>query len=76
MDQPNLNMRQRRWLNVVKDYDCEILYHLGKANVVADALIREAANSADGSLCIRISTNFLLLDLIREAQAEGVKKAN
>ena len=32
MDQPNLNMRQRRWLDVVKDYDCEILYHLGKAN--------------------------------------------
>ncbi|KAJ9538155.1 hypothetical protein OSB04_030888, partial [Centaurea solstitialis] len=37
---PNLNMRQRRWLDVVKDYDCEILYHPGKANVVADALSR------------------------------------
>ncbi|KAJ9564890.1 hypothetical protein OSB04_000856 [Centaurea solstitialis] len=42
LDQPNLNMRQHRWLNVVKDYDCEILYHLGKANVVADALSRKA----------------------------------
>ena len=31
-------MRQRRWLELVKDYDCEILYHLGKANRVADAL--------------------------------------
>ncbi|KAJ9561866.1 LOW QUALITY PROTEIN: hypothetical protein OSB04_007026 [Centaurea solstitialis] len=34
-------MRQRRWLDVVKDYDCEILYHSGKANVVADALSRK-----------------------------------
>ena len=33
-------MRQQRWLKLVKDYDCEILYHLGKANVVADALSR------------------------------------
>ena len=33
-------MRQRRWLDLVKDYDCEILYHPGKANVVADALSR------------------------------------
>ena len=36
--QKELNMRQRRWLELVKDYDCEILYHPGKANVVADAL--------------------------------------
>ena len=38
MDQPNLNMRQRWWLNVVKDYDCKILYHSGKANVMVNAL--------------------------------------
>ena len=38
--QKDLNMRQRRWLELVKDYDCEILYHPGKANVVADALSR------------------------------------
>ena len=31
-------MRQRRWLELVKDYDCEILYHPGKANSVADFL--------------------------------------
>ena len=36
--QKDLNMRQRRWLELVKDYDCDILYHPGKANVVADAL--------------------------------------
>ena len=34
-------MRQRRWLELVKDYDCEILYHPGKANSVADALSRK-----------------------------------
>ena len=31
-------MRQRRWLELIKDYDLEILYHLSKANVVANAL--------------------------------------
>ena len=34
-------MRQRRWLELIKDYDLEILYHPGKANVVADALSRK-----------------------------------
>ncbi|KAL5567482.1 hypothetical protein UlMin_024057 [Ulmus minor] len=36
-------MRQRRWLELVKDYDCEILYHPGKANKVADALSRKSS---------------------------------
>ena len=40
--QKDLNMRQRRWLELVKDYDCEILYHPGKANRVADALSRKS----------------------------------
>jgi hypothetical protein len=38
--QANLNMRQRRWLELIKDYDLEVHYHPGKANVVADALSR------------------------------------
>jgi hypothetical protein len=39
--QADLNMRQRRWLELIKDYDLEVHYHPGKANVVADALSRK-----------------------------------
>ncbi|WVZ87924.1 hypothetical protein U9M48_034498 [Paspalum notatum var. saurae] len=42
LTQPELNMRQRRWLELIKDYDLEIHYHPGKANVVADASSRKA----------------------------------
>ena len=38
LTQKELNLRQRRWLELFKDYDCIIDYHPGKANVVADAL--------------------------------------
>ncbi|GJR89210.1 putative reverse transcriptase domain-containing protein [Tanacetum coccineum] len=41
LDQKELNMRQRRWLELLSDYDCEIRYHPGKENVVADALSRK-----------------------------------
>ncbi|GJV59902.1 putative reverse transcriptase domain-containing protein, partial [Tanacetum coccineum] len=41
LDQKELNMRQRRWLELLSDYDCEIRYHPRKANVVADALSRK-----------------------------------
>jgi hypothetical protein len=40
--QADLNMRQRRWLELIKDYDLEVHYHPGKANVVADALSQKA----------------------------------
>jgi hypothetical protein len=40
--QSNLNLRQRRWLELIKDYDLGIIYHPGKANVVADALSRRS----------------------------------
>jgi hypothetical protein len=40
--QPDLNMRQRRWLELIKDYELEVHYHPGKANVIADVLSRKA----------------------------------
>ncbi|KAA0037763.1 retrotransposon protein, putative, Ty3-gypsy sub-class [Cucumis melo var. makuwa] len=46
LPQKELNMRQKRWLELVKDYGCEILYHPGKANVVADVLSRKVSLSA------------------------------
>ncbi|GKC95043.1 putative reverse transcriptase domain-containing protein, partial [Tanacetum coccineum] len=44
LDQKELNMRQRRWLELLSDYDCEIRYHPRKTNVVADALSRKERN--------------------------------
>nr|GEU96227.1 reverse transcriptase domain-containing protein [Tanacetum cinerariifolium] len=41
LNKKELNMRQRRWLELLADYDCEIHYHPGKANVIADALSRK-----------------------------------
>ncbi|GJW46856.1 putative reverse transcriptase domain-containing protein [Tanacetum coccineum] len=41
LDQKELNMRQRRWLELLSDYNCEIRYHPRKANIVADALSRK-----------------------------------
>ncbi|GKE80120.1 putative reverse transcriptase domain-containing protein, partial [Tanacetum coccineum] len=41
LDQKELTMRQRRWLELLSDYDCDIRYHSRKANVVADALSRK-----------------------------------
>ncbi|GJR61567.1 putative reverse transcriptase domain-containing protein [Tanacetum coccineum] len=61
LDQKELNMRQRRWLKLLSDYDCDICYHPGKANVVADALSRKERIEplreilepcADGTLCL------------------------
>ena len=43
LSQKELNMRQRHWVKLFKDFDCEILYHTEKANLVADALSRQGA---------------------------------
>ena len=76
MHHPNLNMRQRRWLDVVKDYDCETLYHPGKANVVADALSRRAESAPIRDICMRMTVMTPVLDTIREAQEKAVRPEN
>ncbi|GJZ56336.1 putative reverse transcriptase domain-containing protein [Tanacetum coccineum] len=73
LDQKELNMRQRRWLELLSDYDCDIRYHPGKANVVADALSRKERIEP---LRVRALVMTIGLDLpkrILEAQIEAQK---
>nr|GEZ85402.1 putative reverse transcriptase domain-containing protein [Tanacetum cinerariifolium] len=74
-DKKDLNMRQRRWLELLSDYDCEIRYHPGKANVVADALSRKERKP----LRVRALVMTIGLDLpkqILNAQTEARKLKN
>ncbi|GJX75700.1 putative reverse transcriptase domain-containing protein [Tanacetum coccineum] len=76
LDQKELNMRQRRWLELLTDYDCEIHYHPGKANVVADALSRKEQIKPlrVRSLVMTIHPN--LPSQILKAQTEALKEEN
>nr|GFB97459.1 reverse transcriptase domain-containing protein [Tanacetum cinerariifolium] len=62
LDQKELNMRQRRWLELLSDYDCGIRHHPGKANVVADALSRK---EREPPLRVRAMVMTISLDLPR-----------
>ncbi|GJV44530.1 putative reverse transcriptase domain-containing protein [Tanacetum coccineum] len=76
LDQKELNMRQRRWLEFLTDYDCKIRYHLRKANVVADALSRKERIKPlrVKSLVMTIHPN--LPSQILKAQTEALKEEN
>ena len=64
--QSELNMRQRRWLELIKDYDLEVHYHPGKANVVADALSRK-------SYCNCLTVRTMGLNLCQEMEKLNVE---
>nr|GFC21820.1 putative reverse transcriptase domain-containing protein [Tanacetum cinerariifolium] len=76
LDQKELNLRQQRWIELLSNYDCEIRYHPGKANVVADALSRK-----EGEKPLRVRSLVLtdykdLMQQILEAQVESLKEGN
>nr|GEU55316.1 putative reverse transcriptase domain-containing protein [Tanacetum cinerariifolium] len=76
IDQKELNMRQCRWLELLSDYDCDICYHSGKANVVADVLSRKEWTEL---LWVRALVMTIGLDLpkqILKAQIEALKPKN
>ncbi|PWA92258.1 reverse transcriptase domain-containing protein [Artemisia annua] len=76
MDQKELNMRQRRWLETLSDYDCEIRYHPGKANVVADALSRKERLKPLRVRALVMTINSNLPAQILQAQEEVERQGN
>nr|GEV91573.1 putative reverse transcriptase domain-containing protein [Tanacetum cinerariifolium] len=75
IDQKELNMRQRRWIELLSDYDCEIRYHSGKGNVVANALSQKDKKPLRVRyLVMMVHTN--LPEKILEAQTEAMKEDN
>ncbi|GJZ28949.1 putative reverse transcriptase domain-containing protein, partial [Tanacetum coccineum] len=76
LDQKELNMRQRRWLELLSDYDCEIRYHPGKANVVADALSRKERIKPLRVRALVLTIGLNLPVQILNAQAEARKEEN
>ncbi|GKF71798.1 putative reverse transcriptase domain-containing protein, partial [Tanacetum coccineum] len=67
LNQKELNLRQRRWIELLSDYDCEIRYHHRKANVVADALSRKGREKPLHVRALMITVHNDLPKKIREA---------
>ncbi|GKA27347.1 putative reverse transcriptase domain-containing protein, partial [Tanacetum coccineum] len=76
LDQKEMNMRQRRWLELLSDYDCEICYHPGIANVVADALSRKERIKPLWVQALVMTIGLDLPKQILEAQTEARKPEN
>ncbi|GJR51843.1 putative reverse transcriptase domain-containing protein [Tanacetum coccineum] len=70
--QKELNMRQRRWIELFSDYDCEIRYHPGKANVVADALSRKERVKPKRVRAMNMILQSSIKDRILAAQKEAM----
>ncbi|GJU04058.1 putative reverse transcriptase domain-containing protein, partial [Tanacetum coccineum] len=69
--QKELNMRQRRWIELFSDYDCEIRYHPDKANVVADVLSRKERVKPKRVRAMNMTLQSSIKDRILAAQKEG-----
>ncbi|GKC74408.1 putative reverse transcriptase domain-containing protein [Tanacetum coccineum] len=76
LDQKEMNMRQRRWLELLSDYDCEIHYHLRKANVVADALSCKKMINPLRVRTLVMTIGLNLPERILNAQVEARKEEN
>ncbi|GJV22311.1 putative reverse transcriptase domain-containing protein [Tanacetum coccineum] len=76
LDQKELNMRQRRWFELLSDYDCEIRYHPGKANVVVYALSRKERVKPLQVRALVLTTGLNLPMQILNAQVKAKKEEN
>ncbi|GJT89358.1 putative reverse transcriptase domain-containing protein [Tanacetum coccineum] len=76
LDQKELNMRQRRWLELLADYDCEICYHPRKANVVVDALSRKERIKSHRVRSLVMTIHPKLPSQILKVQTEALKEEN
>ncbi|GJV99649.1 putative reverse transcriptase domain-containing protein [Tanacetum coccineum] len=74
--QKELNMRQRRWIELLSDYDCEICYHPGKGNVVADALSRKEREKPIRVRALVMTVYPDLSERILKAQTKAMKEDN
>ncbi|GJZ56647.1 putative reverse transcriptase domain-containing protein [Tanacetum coccineum] len=76
LDQKELNMRQQHWLELLNDYDCEIRYHPGKANVMADALNRKERSKPLRVRALVMTIGLNLPKHILSDQSEARKEEN
>nr|GEU82501.1 putative reverse transcriptase domain-containing protein [Tanacetum cinerariifolium] len=76
LDQKELNMRQRRWLELLADYDCEICCHPGKENVIADALSQKKRIKPLRVRALVMTLHPKLPPQTLEAQTEAIKEEN
>ncbi|GJV25135.1 putative reverse transcriptase domain-containing protein [Tanacetum coccineum] len=76
LNQKELNMRQCHWLELLSNYDCKIRYHLGKANVVADALSHKERNKPLWVRALVMTIGLNLPKQILNAQTEARKPEN
>nr|GEU40426.1 putative reverse transcriptase domain-containing protein [Tanacetum cinerariifolium] len=76
LNQKELNMRQRRWIELFSDYECEIRYHPGKVNVVADVLSRKEQVKPRCVRAMAMTIQFEVKEMILAAQSEAFKQDN